>query len=324
MGKFIKQLAETAGSAGAGGIIGAGMGLLMEGHQDRRQRRQQQALTDIQAKANREAANHSKDLQMQMWNETNYGAQMKHIKEAGLNPALIYGMSGAGGTTGSAMEAAVSGGQAPNKSEAMGMMRDTNIAMQAAQIDMLKSQAEKNRADATATAGVETNLKSQTIENLKQTVNNLKAQEDLTKIQGTIAEIQAKYADEKENYGVEVLLGQRDKLAQEWVQLANNNEITNATKEDMKEKIRTEAANAILQGTAIKAGIEQTKASTIKLEQDVLQGWQDLDIKEKRQIIEQKFMEKNIDLMTIDRVIKGIDGIGNVFKNLSGKGGVRN
>ena len=39
------------------------------------------------------------DLQMDMWNKTNYGAQLEHMKDAGLNPALMYGMGGGGGAT---------------------------------------------------------------------------------------------------------------------------------------------------------------------------------------------------------------------------------
>lgn len=39
------------------------------------------------------------DLQMDMWNKTNYGAQIGHMKQAGLNPALMYGMGGGGGAT---------------------------------------------------------------------------------------------------------------------------------------------------------------------------------------------------------------------------------
>ena len=34
-----------------------------------------------------------------MWNYTNYENQKKHLEAAGLNPALLYGMSGGGGAT---------------------------------------------------------------------------------------------------------------------------------------------------------------------------------------------------------------------------------
>jgi hypothetical protein len=55
---------------------------------------------------------HGHDLQMDMWNKTNYGAQVEHMKKAGLNPALMYGSAGQGGSTGSQTGGSASGGSA--------------------------------------------------------------------------------------------------------------------------------------------------------------------------------------------------------------------
>ena len=35
----------------------------------------------------------------EMWDYTNYENQKRHLENAGLNPALLYGMSGGGGAT---------------------------------------------------------------------------------------------------------------------------------------------------------------------------------------------------------------------------------
>lgn len=52
---------------------------------------------------------HGQEMAVKTWNETSYPAQMAKMKEAGLNPALMYGQGGgAGGTTNSG-----SGGSAP-------------------------------------------------------------------------------------------------------------------------------------------------------------------------------------------------------------------
>jgi len=56
------------------------------------------------------------DLQMDMWNKTNYRAQMEHMKAAGLNPALMYGSAGAPGTTGSQTGGSAQGGAAAKES----------------------------------------------------------------------------------------------------------------------------------------------------------------------------------------------------------------
>ena len=54
-------------------------------------------LMDIQAQLNRQNAKFNTAQAKEMWNYTNFKNQMKHIKEAGLSPGLIYGMGGAGG-----------------------------------------------------------------------------------------------------------------------------------------------------------------------------------------------------------------------------------
>jgi len=42
-----------------------------------------------------------REIQMKMWEDTNYPAQIAQLKKAGLNPSLIYAKGGVGGSTGS-------------------------------------------------------------------------------------------------------------------------------------------------------------------------------------------------------------------------------
>lgn len=72
--------------------------------------------------------------------------QMKRLEAAGLNPALMYGSIQDMNTTPSGNPQASSGGSYSPVSMPLSNYSDT--AMQMAQIDVLKSQAEKNRADA--------------------------------------------------------------------------------------------------------------------------------------------------------------------------------
>ena len=55
---------------------------------DQKQRRQKE-LMDYQQKH-----------QLEMWEKTNYPAQVQQMKKAGLNPALMYGQAGTGGQLG--------------------------------------------------------------------------------------------------------------------------------------------------------------------------------------------------------------------------------
>lgn len=72
--------------------------------------------------------------------------QMKRFEEAGLNPALMYGSIQDTNVSPSGNPQASSGGSYSPVSMPLNNYSDT--AMQMAQIDVLKSQAEKNRADA--------------------------------------------------------------------------------------------------------------------------------------------------------------------------------
>ena len=86
------------------GVIGVAGGLLgmIGGHQaERRQYRNQREMMHQQYTNQLGLNRQGHDLQMDMWNKTNYGAQVQHMIDAGLNPALMYGSAGQGGTTGS-------------------------------------------------------------------------------------------------------------------------------------------------------------------------------------------------------------------------------
>lgn len=103
-------------------------------------------LMNLQGALNRRNATHTFNLQKQMWEYTNYGNQKKHMQEAGLNPALLYGMSGGGGTTtGSAQAQGVSQGN--SQAVAMGLQ----AASLASQIKLMNTEAKKNEAEAEET-----------------------------------------------------------------------------------------------------------------------------------------------------------------------------
>ena len=89
-----------------------------------------------------------RQLQMQMWKDTNYPAQMEMMKEAGLNPALMYGQGGAGGsTTGSQGGGSAGGGQA-QQGQPMELQAALSAASLASQIAMQKAQTKKTAEEA--------------------------------------------------------------------------------------------------------------------------------------------------------------------------------
>lgn len=154
-------LGMVAGQAGS-----AALGMAMSKWQDKRQLGMNQDLMNQQMVGNKSMMDYSYDKQMAMWKDTNYKAQMAEMKKAGLNPAMMYGMSGGGGgTVGSG------GGSGVNSSSAsgdgggmMGMMMQSNLARMTAETDLLKAK--------TANEVAETPNKPLTGENIKaDTVN---------------------------------------------------------------------------------------------------------------------------------------------------------
>jgi hypothetical protein len=105
------------------------------------------------------------------------------MMEAGLNPALMYGSAGQGGTTGSQ-----SGGSASMGSSQQGKVMDLSNALIGAQIDDLKASAKKKDVEANKIGGVDTDLGRQNIlESIARTSNvdgdtELKAQKKLESI----------------------------------------------------------------------------------------------------------------------------------------------
>lgn len=146
------------------GPIGYGLGQIFGPSRDTLRREQledQQKLIDQQGAANRQQAQFTSDLQYDMWNKTNYGAQVGHLNAAGLNPALLYGKGGGGGaTTGSAAAAGVSGGTAATAAateanQLQKTMMMTQMGLTAAQT--AKTNAEtKNIEAGTEKTGVDT------------------------------------------------------------------------------------------------------------------------------------------------------------------------
>lgn len=110
------------------------------------------------------------DLQLDMWNKTNAGAQMKHLKNAGLNPALMYKQGGAGGVTGGQTGGSASGGNA-----GLGM------APQSPQMKLFGAQLRKLQAEARLVEEKATNEAGGVRKNLTEQYNNLVANTNLTK-----------------------------------------------------------------------------------------------------------------------------------------------
>lgn len=183
--------------------VGSWLGI-GEKRQDRRQLKQQGKLNAQQEEANRRMAEFNQGLQMDMWNKTNYEAQVGKMKEAGINPALMYGGVGAGGSTQSAMAAPVEGGSAANA--AMAMQANTGqaqgMAMLPAQIELIKAQTENVKADTAKKSGVDTRVGEATATNA-EFHNELNKEIGLTEMANKYRNEAQKIEQESQKYNLE-------------------------------------------------------------------------------------------------------------------------
>lgn len=101
----IKNLADSAIS----GFVTGGIGNIFSNIAANRQQRQGIDMMHEQYKLNQMAAEENQKRAKEMWNYTSFPNQVKKLKEAGLNPALLYGNGGEGGSTAGAGTASGSG-----------------------------------------------------------------------------------------------------------------------------------------------------------------------------------------------------------------------
>ena len=189
------KIGEAIGSAALGGLTGGvggivsgaigGLGSLMgigrrkekrAREAEEREHQRQLEYMGLQAQYNKEQAKYSTELSKEMWDYTNYENQKKHLEAAGLNPALLYGQGGGGGS-------AAGGGTAAG----VGLPSSTGVGMgiqweqMEAQKELAKAEAAKTNAEAAKLMTTDTEkVKSETEKNKQDIKESEKRIESLT------------------------------------------------------------------------------------------------------------------------------------------------
>jgi hypothetical protein len=296
-------------------IFGAGLNAAMSSGAANEQWGNQLKLMDIQNRYNEQMAKNNQQRNKDLWDYTNYENQKQHIKNAGLNPALMYGMGGGGGV--SANGAQGQGVTQPtDRSVEMGLKQQglgLQLASIASQVELNKSQAEKNKAEADKIAGVDTDVQKATMENIIAQTSNEKIKKGLiyaeTRFKDAMEEFTRSSVDE---------VGWKIKNLMKSLEIADKN--IKATELDNELKSRTMEANVKqaeetlkntmadtlvkfsqgrLNEVQAKAIVEQVKQGWSSIEIKMAekeQGWQQLEQQAQKIMNDLKLGEKGLDI----------------------------
>lgn len=280
----------TAGGQTANGILG----MIGQRARENRAMENQRKLMDVQFQHQKELDKYGQELQLSTWQQTSYPAQVAMLKEAGLNPGLLYGNGGSGGVTGSQGGGSAASGSAPSPQP--WPLDIGNAIKTGAEIALLKAQTNKTNAEAnvveqTGIPEAQTRIAEAgyRMENLKAVTENeeaknavIKAQEQWQLIQNDIA---SRSADELVN---QVFLNNQN-LA---TTIRTNLVQAKVSEETIDEAIKQVRQATIAQGIRIqleKQGILKAEAETDEIRQHIEymcqsldQGWISLDQEQKK------------------------------------------
>jgi len=267
------QATVISGGLGAAATLGTGLlGMIGQRARERRAMANQRELMDLQFQNQQALNEQGQQLQLDTWEKTNYPAQVAMLKEAGLNPALLYGKGGGGGaTTGSQGGGSAASGNAPAP-QSMMMPNIMNGIKEAAEIALIKAQARKTDIEAAKTAGVDTELTKTTIQKLIAETQNDETKNRLIELESDIAEINKANRQYQIDSEINNTIENTNKLKLE-------NSITSDAYESIINEIKQRAIGQTLENELTKAKTKLTETEKSKLTTDIVQKWSELAIR---------------------------------------------
>jgi len=263
-------MSDTYSTIASNPIVDGAMGYLIGAGNDLRQVRQQRRLNELQMVYHKQMTEYNMQKALEMWNATGYGAQVKQMQEAGLNPAYLYGKGGTGGTA-SIQPGNVNAGTAPvggnEQFQAMGIGLD--YGMKQAQINLLNAQAKNTEADTAKKVGVDTEEAKTRIADLTQGIENKKAAEILTKAETYLKNIEGYVQGSTMEEQID-LIKWNTKQATLQVMLAENEAyISSSTIQEKVNIIKAEAITAVLRNSIMRAEKKNIEKDTQKKEAEI-------------------------------------------------------
>jgi len=253
---------------------------------------QDQVIGNQQADRQKNLMDYQFRNQLDMWERTNYPAQVKMMKRAGLNPALMYGQAGAGGQLGAGLPA---GGQGTGGANPFAGADQDIIGLMLAKSQARLNEAKAAEAEANAESkkGIETEVKQFEIQNIIANTHNTEAQTKLTEIQTQINDVNAKIqratAEEQMNIITTTML----KQSQELEILRNQRYISDQTEQTIIDQTKATLAQTYVETELKRQGITESKARVQQIYEQIKQGWKKLSNEAKELVIKGMQWETN-------------------------------
>lgn len=230
--------------------------------------------------------------QLETWKATGPVGQMEQLKKAGLNPALIYGMGGAGGQTANSAQAQSAGNPSPQQQTqgqgAMGMG-----LMLAEQIALLKAQRKNIDAD---TANKQGQAANQPI-----TGENIQANTALTNVNATIARVQREIQENTKLDQMGAIASAAAKAAEEVNIAENQKTITYEQAQNARQTAAEQLISLQLQNENSRKNLQLTDAQIDQISKQ-------LNINQSQLELNQKIAGyQTIDKILGDQIIKIIE-----------------
>ena len=143
-------------------LLGAGLGIITGDYNDRRQLEQQKKLMEMQNQYDEIASQRNLNNQLELWQKTNYPAQVEQMQKAGLSVGLMYKGGGQSGQ----IAADNTNRQAPTAANGGGMEIQQMMQLMLNN-KMTEAQIENIKAD---TKGKEINNKNEDVGGINQQV----------------------------------------------------------------------------------------------------------------------------------------------------------
>lgn len=314
----------------AGGIAGAVVqGISMIGQKKREARAlanekdlmgvqfaNQQKLNEQQLANQMQLNKQGQQIQMENWKNTSYPAQMKMMEAAGLNPGLMYGMSGGGGVTtgsqggGSAQGGSAGGGHAPAP-QPMELGNAIQTAMTQAQIKLAEAQAKKANAEAEQVKP----LAESTIAEKNATIDKLISETYNEQLKSTLIKFQTEYQDILNASTPELMQSQIAKFKNEADKLSNESELIDRSMDSVLKELQASATLRTVQIELEREKIDLTEQQRVKLANDIELGWQQLGLNKIESAVHIKQYQLNKFIANLNAEYPGLqNALGSILK----------